>query len=579
MGLGGAGGDGGNGAAGVVGGVGGAGGAGGDGDGWLFGVGGAGGDGGDGVEGGNGGDGGDGTGLFGDGGAGGDAGDSSNPDGLPALGGAGGNGGVFGSHGAVGHYGALAGVSPTDSSDVETTGTWLTDDHGRVVVLHGTNEVYKVAPFEPSAGGFGDDDAEFLADNGFNAVRLGVIWAGVEPAAGTINYAYLDSIEKTVQTLADHGIYTVLDMHQDLYSSTFAGEGAPAWATQTGDLPNPDFGFPATYFLNPAQNHAWDAFWSNADAPDGVGLENSYAQTWEAVANYFKDNPDVVGYELMNEPWPGSPWLATVFGSPHFDAQELTPFYNQVDSAIRAVDPATPVLFQPNFGFGLGLPTHLGTVDDPHSVFAFHDYCLQTQIAGISDGCLPQLLATADQAVAYAGSHHIPALMTEFASNNLSTVGYTLQAADQDRLGWTEYAYTGQHDITTLDPKTESLVFDPSRPPVGDNVDTDKLAVLAEPYPQAIAGTPNSWSFGSETGTFQLSYSTEMVDGSGTFGPDAQSAISVPVIEYPNGYQVSVTGGHVASDPNAPELLIASNGSANTITVTVSPAGGVSETG
>jgi endoglycosylceramidase len=154
-----------------------------------------------------------------------------------------------------------------------------------------------------------------------------------------------------------------------------------------------------------------------------------------------------------------------------------------------------------------------------------------------------------------------------------------LQAADQDRLGWTEYAYTGQHDITTLDPKTESLVFDPSQPPVGDNVDTDKLAVLAEPYPQAIAGTPNSWSFDPATGSFQLSYSTEMVDGSGSFAAGSQTIISTPKIEYPDGYQVSVTGGHVVSDPNAGELLIASKAGANTVIVTVSPAGGLSETG
>jgi endoglycosylceramidase len=555
----------------------------------LFGIGGAGGDGGDGVAGstgGYGGDGGSAAGLLGSGGNGGDAGNSTaSPDSgiLPALGGAGGNAGVLGSHGAVGEAGTLAGVSsgaaPTTGADglalpLSTTGTWLTDSDGRVFIPHGLNEIYKLPPFEPSAGGFSNDDAAFLADNGFNAVRLGVIWAGVEPEPGVINYAYLDTIRQTVQTLADHGIVSLLDMHQDLYSSTFGGEGAPEWAVQTGGLPNPDFGFPATYFLNPAQNHAWDAFWANAEASNGVGLENHYARMYEAVANYFKDNPGVVGYELMNEPWPGSPWLATLFGSPTLDAQELTPFYNQVDSAIRAVDPTTPVFFQPNFGFGLGLPTHLGTVEDPHSVFAFHDYCLQSQLADIGDGCLPQLLATADQAVAYAGSHDIPALMTEFDSNNLSTVGYTLQAADQDQLGWMPWAYTGQHDVTTLDPNTEALVYDPSQPPVGDNVDTAKLAVLAEPYPQAIAGTPDSWSFDNDTGTFQLSYSTEKVDGGGSFPAGSQTTISTPAIEYPNGYHVSVTGGHVASDADAPELLIASNDGASTVTVTVSPAGG-----
>jgi endoglycosylceramidase len=43
----------------------------------------------------------------------------------------------------------------------------------------------------------------------------------------------------------------------------------------------------------------------------------------------------------------------------------------------------------------------------------------------------------------------------------------------------------------------------------------------------------------------------------------------VPAIEYPNGYEVSVTGGQVVSAPNAPELVIASDGSANAVSVTV----------
>ncbi|KAA8942951.1 MAG: cellulase family glycosylhydrolase, partial [Mycobacterium sp.] len=111
---------------------------------------------------------------------------------------------------------------------------------------------------------------------------------------GVIDYAYLASLEQTVQTLASHGIYSILDMHQDLYSAYFGADGAPTWAVLTGGLPNHEAGFPLTYLIDPAENHAWDAFWSNAAAPNGVGLENDYAQMWEAVAAYFDGNPDVV---------------------------------------------------------------------------------------------------------------------------------------------------------------------------------------------------------------------------------------------------------------------------------------------
>ncbi|HEU4361207.1 MAG TPA: cellulase family glycosylhydrolase [Mycobacterium sp.] len=565
FGTGGAGGAGGAGAAGGTGGTGG----------WLMGVGGAGGNGGDGGDGGNGGDGGSATGLFGSGGDGGNGGNGGNPDAehpLPALGGAGGNGGLLGSHGAVGGYGALAGPPPSASTDVETTGSWLTDSAGRVVVLHGFNEVYKIAPYEPSAGGFGDDDAAFLAANGFNAVRLGIIWAGVEPEPGVINYDYLASIEQTVQTLAAHGIYTVLDMHQDSYSGVFDGEGAPDWATQTGGLPNHIFGFPIDYALNPAENHAWDGFWSNANAADGVGLENHYAQTWEAVADYFKGNPDVAGYELMNEPWPGSQALPSVFGSPYFDTQQLTPFYDQVASAIRAVDPTTPVLFEPNSLFNEGVPTQLGTVDQPHTVFAFHDYCPQISL-GITFGCDQAIDAIADNGAAYAGPHGVPALITEFGSaNGNAQIATTMNAADLHQYGWTEWAYNGVPAITGTS-SSSALLSNPEQPPVvGQNVDAAKLATLAAPYPEAIGGTPNSWSF-SGSGIFQLSYSTDQVDGQGSFPAGTQTIISTPTIEYPNGYQLQVTGGHVVSAANAPELVIASNAGATTVNVTVSPPG------
>jgi endoglycosylceramidase len=529
----------------------------------LFGNGGAGGDGGPGAAGGDGGDGGS---LFGHGGGGGDAGDGGVAGALPALGGAGGNAGLFGTHGAAGHFGTLTGGPPAGSTDgLTTTGSWLTDSDGRVVILHGVNEVYKVPPYTPAGGGFNDADAAFLAQNGVNAVRVGILWEGVEPQPGVIDSDYLNSIKQTVQTLADHGIVSLLDMHQDLYSDHISGEGdgAPAWAVDTGGLPSINAGFPFTYPLSPAENHAWDAFWSNGTVQDGVRLENSYAQMWEAVANYFNSNPNVIGYEIMNEPWPGSQWLSTVLGSPAFGAQTLTPFYNQVDAAIRAVDPTTPVFFEPSTLTGnLPVPTHLGTVDDPNSVYAFHDYCTTTALFGDTDlGCsLWEKLIQGD-AAAYAKSHDIPAMITEFGNTtNTGSITDTLNAADKHGFGWLYWDYS------------PLVVHDLDQPPTGDNVDTAVVTTLAQPYPQAVSGIPDSWSF--DSGTFHFSYSTEMADGQGGFAAGSQTTISVPTIEYPNGYQVQVTGGHVVSADNAPVLVIASADGATTVNVTVTPTAG-----
>jgi endoglycosylceramidase len=70
----------------------------------------------------------------------------------------------------------------------------------------------------------------------------------------------------------------------------------------------------------------------------------------------------------------------------------------------------------------------------------------------------------------------------------------------------------------------------------------------------------------------QFTYSTQEVDGLGNFPAGSQTTISVPNVEFPDGYTVSVTGGEVVSAPNAADLVIASNSGASTVSVTVSPA-------
>lgn len=552
----------GNGGAGGDGGAEAAGGAGGSG-GWLLGNGGAGGDGGYGA---NGGDGGSGIGLFAAGGNGGDAGNgdsiASTPGwARPALGGAGGNPGLFGTHGSVGAFGMLDSGPPIGSGAFSTAGTWLTDADGRVVILHGVNEVNKYAPFTPEADHFDAQDAAYLAANGINSVRVGVIWSGVEPSPGQIDYGYLASIKATVDLLGSYGIVSVIDMHQDLYSDTITGigDGAPAWAVQIGDALNINFGWPWNYPLNAAVNHAWDAFWTNSPASDGIGLQNHYASMFQAVAGVFNGNPHVAGYELMNEPWPGSGYLSTAFGNPFFDTQQLSPFYDQVTAAIRSVDPSTPVIFGSNTLFGnLPVPTHVTPPDDPNAIFAFHSYCPWYEILGSDFGCGLFDDFIMGHANAYSQAHNVPALLTEFGNTtNPSVITGAAGSANQYGFGWLFWDYNNV------------LVRDMQLPPAGDNVATDAVNALAAPYPQAVAGIPGNWSFND--GTFAFNYSTEMADGSGQFAAGAHTNISVPPGLYPDGYQVAVTGGQVVSAANAPVLVIASDAGAASITVTVTP--------
>lgn len=578
MGIGGAGGDGGAGSVGINFGDGGAGGDGGNAPGSQFGIAGNGGDGGDGAllvdgaDGGDGGNGGDGaiggiggdggnvTGLHGSGGDGGDGGDGTLIGPLPALGGAGGTTVPGqGTHGAVGRPGTQAGITTNPGGTgplITTTGKWLTDSQGRVTILRGLNVVDITPPHTPpSEFGFGDDDAAFLAANGFNVVRLGVDWSRLQPQPGVYDDAYLASLKQTVQTLSDHGIVSLLDMHQNV---------GPDWATG-GPLPPSPLPFPDSVFLDPAKNAALDKFWGNADDPNGVGLQNNYAQMMQHLANYFNGDPAVLGIEIMNEPLPGNQYTPTLAGSPYFEAQQLTPFYNQVTAAIRSVNPEVPIFFEPAITAAFQIPVQLGTVDDSNTVLSFHDYVYVEQNGVL----LPDANVIANNALAYAQAHGIPAMMTEFGStSNQAFLDAELQPADQNAIGWMEWSYS---DTTYkgVDGTTEWLVKDPSQPLVGDNVNTGNLQTLTRPYAQVISGTPNAFSF--TDGTFQFSYSTQRADGTGAFAAGSETVISVPPSQYPSGYQVSVTGGHVVSSPNAAQLVVASDGAAGTVIITVSP--------
>ena len=112
---------------------------------------------------------------------------------------------------------------------------------------------------------------------------------------------YLSHVAATVKLLAQYGIYTLLDMHQDVYNQNFRGEGAPDWAVCTNNVPIvPKGGRWSNNYSNPTLQTAVGHFWSN----DVVGnLQGNYDLVWKTVAQKFKNNPWVVGYDPYNEPF------------------------------------------------------------------------------------------------------------------------------------------------------------------------------------------------------------------------------------------------------------------------------------
>jgi endoglycosylceramidase len=457
-------------------------------------------------------------------------------------------------------------------------GRWITDASGRVFIVHGTNMVYKLAPYYPSVSGFGDDDAAFLKSIGFNAVRVGVIWTAVEPQPGVYDDAYLGHIAATVRMLARHGIVSLLDFHQDQYNERFEGEGFPDWSVQDDGLPaEPKLGFGNDYLGMPALSHAFDHFWENSPGPGGVGLQDRYAAAWAHVAQLFKGDRSVLGYELMNEPWPGTVWPSCVStsGCPNFDEGSLTPFYLRVRDAIRPVDPRTLIWYEPNVIFNDGPATYVGPIQDSRAGFAFHDYCLIEPQTGTNQGCDTFDDLVFSNAVSHVQSTGDALMETEFgATDDVSYLTAMVQRADRTMVPWLEWAYCGCSDPTTSGPgDKQAIVRDPAKPPTGSNLVTQTLGALVEPYPQLIAGTPESWSFDTLSKTFTLRYSTARATGHGAFKRGAVTAVVAPALVYGGHYAASVNGGRVTSRRGASILQIAACPSVRHVTVTVTPSG------
>jgi len=191
------------------------------------------------------------------------------------------------------------------SAFVTVDGTTFRDQHQRELILNGINLIIKDA----SRGyvcGMTEEEFKQIGDWGFNVIRLGIIWDGLEPEPGVYNDSMFQCLDERIRWAKENGLYVILDMHQDLYSVQFS-DGAPEWATITEDQPHHTGAvWSDAYLISPAVQTAFDNFWNNTAASDGVGIQDHYALLWKYIAERYADDETIIGYDLMNEPFIGS---------------------------------------------------------------------------------------------------------------------------------------------------------------------------------------------------------------------------------------------------------------------------------
>jgi hypothetical protein len=84
------------------------------------------------------------------------------------------------------------------SVQVDGVNNWFTDEFSRVRLFHGVNSVRKEFPWYYEYL-LNDTKLDDLARSGFNVVRLGSMWSGVEPAEGVYNDTYIDILRDIIE--------------------------------------------------------------------------------------------------------------------------------------------------------------------------------------------------------------------------------------------------------------------------------------------------------------------------------------------------------------------------------------------
>ncbi len=145
-------------------------------------------------------------------------------------------------------------------------------------------------------------DIDFIASTGANTIRLPFhykLFTDEDYMGLTGAQDGFERVDTLVEWCRDNDLYLILDMHD-----------APGG--QTGDNIDDSYGYP-WLFESPAS-------------------QEKYCNVWRKIADHYKNEPVILGYELFNEP------IAPYFENMDSLNNQLVPVYKKGFDAIREVD-------------------------------------------------------------------------------------------------------------------------------------------------------------------------------------------------------------------------------------------------
>jgi endoglycosylceramidase len=434
--------------------------------------------------------------------------------------------------------------SPTSVDPFVARDGRLYDADGREVLLRGVNarveglfdvtfDDGRIALEDIPA--FGGEDCRFLAEElGMNHLRLPVNWSAIEPERGQYDEGYLARIVDLVTACHQHGVATLVDLHQDAYSKEIGEDGAPLWAI----VPPPEklLEGPLTDLeARRTSPQVLAAFASLYD--DAEGLRAAYAEMAAWLAVGIEGVPGVVGLELMNEP------VELVF------EERIDDFHDVVGAAVRAAAPTLTIFFEPNSTRNLtdDAPVRrpIGLSDavyGPHIyVDVFEDGWESEDVSAIESSVGRAKQEADDHAASLyvgefgaapdeRGQRYVTSCYDLFDRNVASAALWLYEESSQG--AWGLYDSSEEQGRIAL------------REEVARNA--------ARPFPAAVAGSIESFSYDPETRVLSVSLARA--------SDEQRHVLSAPKLTYPTGVRVSCDGVEVEATPSPGRVTVSCAG-------------------
>ncbi|MBS0241049.1 MAG: cellulase family glycosylhydrolase [Proteobacteria bacterium] len=240
------------------------------------------------------------------------------------------------------------------------------------------------------------EDIRFIKSVGFNTVRVPLHYNLFLRDDGTVGGDGFRLLDRLLGWCADEGLFAVVDLH-----------AAPGG--QTGVNHDDGSGYPLMFYV-PRYRELTIRF-------------------WRAIAEHYRGNPTVLGYDLLNEPIAPYHDVATL-------NPRLEPIYRDITAAIRALDPGRVVILaagQWSSRFDM-----LGPPFTDNLAYTYHSFWSSTQRDGIQ------------RHINFSNRYNVPLFLGESGELTDEWNEGFRKLHERHSIGWSFWAYKNLESGSTV---------------------------------------------------------------------------------------------------------------------------------